>query len=1388
MSNKQQRSLIRKYQKLDLAIQKIVQVLAVACEPMARTNLVSFSAKVGVRHEDGRRPIYKEDRDELNAAIDDGVLEYVSKAKTGPVTVASPIMDYVFRDAFDSGLAKSVMGQFGNESQHQSLYYRHNDQDAVFRNLRMAFYAGDLRKWTVWVERCRIRPVFLTPFTDEAFERLSPPFQSIYFLEFSRGAVDFNDQLEPKFLSCVDRFLDSFSKIPGSVVDGATDLFAAQGNLDALRDLDSRVDQRSEIKGCIAFLQGEYDTAREYFEIALKETRKRTRKGKSEFMHLPSLFYALLLLRENSPESQTKLRQVIKSGSGCGAMSDLLSDGLQFQTTPMKKNIPRICRPGEISGIAFLVSGLIWNWFYSDQNPTFSQAHFKKLAGGYHKPRFDWVAAEFNAVIAQSTNSKTASKKLSKRSADLHEQLGTVSLIDFIVPAPPWEAPLIALENLCTGASPAHSAKIASDLHSERMIWELEYSVGGPWLRLSPIIQKLGQKGWSKGRRVALSRLYEQWETSEFEFLTEQDRAICRCLNQTFQTNHYGYRETIYQWSQAKIGKVIVGHPRLYYTDDRDTPIDVMESKPYLSIGRTKQEIKLAIEPWSEGQSRFIRQEGTHRLSIVEFTDQQKMVAELVGGLSAIPVKQQDRVTQLASSISSIIDVQSGIEGTPSSGETVDASAQIIVQLTPWQEGLRAELFVQPLGENGPFCRPGTGAASVLATIDGKALTTTRDLKIEQDNLLGLLAGCYQLDARTIGDEQTEWLFHESEDALELVMELQELAEQEKVRVLWPRGKSHDVAGSASSTGFQISVRRDHDWFAASGKLTVNDDLTLDMMKLLDLVADSPSRFVQLDDGRFVALTQELRQRIADIAAFGNPMKNKIRFAPVRALAVDELLEDTNFKADKHWKCYLARIKEAATIESKPPATLQTELRDYQSEGYAWLKRLAHWNTGACLADDMGLGKTIQALALLIDRASDGPALVIAPASVGFNWESETLKFAPTLTPKLFRDCDRNQFFKAIGPGDLVIASYGLLQSESKRFAAVHWSTILLDEAQAIKNMETKRSQAAMQLQGDFKMILTGTPLENHLGELWNLFRFIMPGLLGSNTDFRNRLSIPIERDQCRQSRNRLKKLIQPFLLRRTKTEVLSELPSRSESLLEVELSPAETALYEALRLKAIEKISEAANEDQAMGKKHLQVLAELTRLRLACCHPSLVGGGEIESSKLQLFRHKVTEVVAGKHRALVFSQFVKHLTILREQLDEMGISYQYLDGSTPVKKRKQIVESFQAGEGDVFLISLKAGGTGLNLTAADYVFHMDPWWNPAVEDQATDRAHRIGQRRPVNVYRFITKGTIEEKIVAMHSTKRDLADSLLAGTSTAAKLTTDDLIDLLKENSLEPV
>lgn len=560
----------------------------------------------------------------------------------------------------------------------------------------------------------------------------------------------------------------------------------------------------------------------------------------------------------------------------------------------------------------------------------------------------------------------------------------------------------------------------------------------------------------------------------------------------------------------------------------------------------------------------------------------------------------------------------------------------------------------------------------------------------------------------------------------------------------------------------------------------VDENLTIDMKKLLALTLNSQSRFIQLDDGRFLALSKTFKKRIEELQAYSVSHSDGIRINPLAAHALEKFTEEIgNCTTDTNWKKNLKRFHDLT--EPELPSTLQATLRDYQQEGFKWLGSLSSLHVGACLADDMGLGKTVQALAAILLRAPEGPTLVVAPTSVMMNWQDEATRFAPTLNVTYFGNGNRQETINRLTGFDLVICSYGLLQSEGDMLAGVEWQTIVLDEAQAIKNMQTKRSQSAMKLRAKFKLITTGTPIENHLGELWNLFRFINPGLLGSFESFKRTFANPIEKLHDRTAANHLRKLIQPFILRRLKHAVLQELPSRTEVTMQVEMSQEEAAMYEAQRQQALEVLSE---EQEAGGQQHIQVLAEITKLRRFCCNPELVVPDMgIASSKLKVFTTVVQELLANNHKALVFSQFVGHLALIRKRLDSLGISYQYLDGSTTAPQRKKRVNNFQAGEGDLFLISLKAGGSGLNLTAADYVIHMDPWWNPAVEDQASDRAHRIGQQRPVTIYRLVVKDSIEEKIVSLHKEKRALADSLLTGSDMSGKMSTSELLKLLRSD-----
>ncbi|HEY4223083.1 MAG TPA: DEAD/DEAH box helicase, partial [Myxococcota bacterium] len=479
------------------------------------------------------------------------------------------------------------------------------------------------------------------------------------------------------------------------------------------------------------------------------------------------------------------------------------------------------------------------------------------------------------------------------------------------------------------------------------------------------------------------------------------------------------------------------------------------------------------------------------------------------------------------------------------------------------------------------------------------------------------------------------------------------------------------------------------------------------------------------------------------------------------------------------------RAQRARAASDVPAAGLIAELRPYQKDGVRFLRRLAAWETGGVLADDMGLGKTVQATSLLVDRAPLGPQLVLAPTSVCFNWQRELARFAPSLRVRALADAPsdgRAGFISSLMSGEVLVAGYALATSCAEAMLTTTFATAVLDEAQAVKNAETLRARLARDLKAQQKVALSGTPLENHLGELWSIFRVVSPGLLGSQERFRKRFAIPIERDRSVKKRQELAQTLRPFLLRRTKGEVARELPQRTEIVADVELSEAERLLYEATRQAVLNDALDKSSAENGGQDRRFRVLAGLTRLRLLACHPRLVDpDSPVPSAKLQAVLRHIVDLQDNGHRALVFSQFVKHLEIVKRALDEAKVPWLMLDGSTPAKEREKLVDAFQGGQATVFLLSLKAGGAGLNLTAADYVLHLDPWWNPAVEDQATGRAHRIGQTQPVTVYRFVARGTIEEQMLAMHADKRDLVDSVLEGADAAGTMSVDDLVNLLR-------
>jgi superfamily II DNA or RNA helicase len=561
------------------------------------------------------------------------------------------------------------------------------------------------------------------------------------------------------------------------------------------------------------------------------------------------------------------------------------------------------------------------------------------------------------------------------------------------------------------------------------------------------------------------------------------------------------------------------------------------------------------------------------------------------------------------------------------------------------------------------------------------------------------------------------------------------------LRIEVVRGRRPNVVPWGEA-GRSLKVRQEGSWLVLDGALDVAG-VKLTLGDVLE-AARVTRRFIPAGDGVFLELGQELVTKLrelavaADLAPEGDIPRVHEAFSPYVAAALD--LEE------------LARRFRTRGKKPKVPALDRGKLRAYQKEGAAWMLGLASWAPGAVLADDMGLGKTVQTAAVLKARAPLGPQLIVAPASVTSNWLAELARFVPSLD-------------------DITVVSYQTLQRQADAFAKKHWVTVVIDEAQYVKNVTAQRTDAVRALSRDLTIALTGTPLENHLGELFSIVDLVFPGLLGSERRFRERFRKPIEgtRDETRLAI--LGRLLAPFLLRRTRKDVLRELPPREEITVELELSPEEKKEYLALRRVCEQQFSKRMRKEETPAQLRVAIFAAMTRLRQIAC----------SETKITHVVDLARELAAEGNRALVFSQFTSFLTRVRESLARAGLRVAYLAGDTPTAKRKAIVDAFQRGEYDVFCVSLLAGGTGLNLTKASYVIHTDPWWNPAAEEQATSRAHRMGQDEPVTVYRLVAKGTIEEAVLAMHADKRDLAAAVLEGKANTKAISSKDLLDLLR-------
>lgn len=552
-------------------------------------------------------------------------------------------------------------------------------------------------------------------------------------------------------------------------------------------------------------------------------------------------------------------------------------------------------------------------------------------------------------------------------------------------------------------------------------------------------------------------------------------------------------------------------------------------------------------------------------------------------------------------------------------------------------------------------------------------------------------------------------------------------------------------------------------------------------------------KFHKLRNGDFLSMEDENLEVLQDMIdslhiSAKEFLKGKMQIPTYRALYLDKLLEENKSiyaDRDKHFKNLIKEFKTVSDSEFELPVSLQKIMRPYQGIGFKWLKTLEAYGFGGILADDMGLGKTLQMISLILsakEEGKKGTSLIVSPASLIYNWQEEFTRFAPKINVQVVsgNQSVRAEFIENYSAYDVLVTSYDLLKRDIALYEDKQFLFQILDEAQYIKNHNTAGAKAVKCIHSKTKYALTGTPIENRLSELWSIFDYLMPGFLYGYETFRKELETPITKNKDEEAINRLKRMVSPFILRRLKQDVLTDLPDKLEEIQYAKFDEPQQVLYDGQVVHMREVLASQSGADFAQSK--IQILAELTKLRQICCDPTLLFDNyKGDSAKRAACMDLITSAIEGEHRILLFSQFTSMLELLENDLKKADVSYYKITGATSKEERIRLVKQFNEGDVPVFLISLKAGGTGLNLVGADVVIHYDPWWNQAVQNQATDRAHRIGQTKIVTVYKLIAKGTIEEKIVKLQESKKNLADEILSGENGGlAQLSKEELLELL--------
>ena len=1098
--------------------------------------------------------------------------------------------------------------------------------------------------------------------------------------------------------------------------------------------------------------EGNTENALSYFKKAVK-----TQGAKASALPIPLLnyFYALCVIKYRMkygplsiPDVQKELRNssvliMDRKHFAARLLMEYAEVTTEKGSNDLQKRADMVMDYAD-SPLNSCFAALLANFF------SLSKENLEKLEGV--QPSASIMMHELSPYMAMSTNAKEKLESL----------YGGKPILANIRRKASWELLLGEIDT---------TVEKKTDTRKRRIVYFLKGT------SLSSIVEQAEKEdgGWEDARLLSCKVLCKEG----YESMDLQDSRIAMGM---------ANKE---QWQTAAdiIVPNLIGTDRLFfgveYQPER-IPAVIIEEKPYIEFNGQGDKIAISsntkLAPDGFPRKHTVTNSGT-TYTVVTLNPLQKDILSKLLGHKTLPASAAPSLRKTIESLDGIIEVRENILSDIEM-KAFESDGHIAIRIEPVKNNLcteyRMTMLAMPLPEGISRLIPAVGEEYVYDEDEtGRTHCVHRDMAKEEENYQGLVDYAEQFELEfssynvcTLGDERVLLNFlafcHRN---------------QEKYVVEWPNGQTLKFKGVLTEKNIDVEIKSDMDWFAVEGKAKIGVDV-LGLDELLKACCrESYDGFVRIGENEFIQMTETLRRHIAELDAVLTAGERKRRSVPkflVGALA--NTLEQMNQKVDSGYREFREKMKSAYEKDVSIPEGLQATLRPYQEEGFKWMSRLAEWGAGACLADDMGLGKTLQALTFILSRADKGASLVVAPKSVIPNWVNEVRKFAPQLRAVVLNDATNRQLaVEEAGDYTVVLCTYGVLTTEAELLSSKQWNVACLDEAHQIKNRNTQVSQAAMNLKADSRVILTGTPLQNHVGELWNLMQFINPGILGRWNVFRDTyVNSPLNEEH----RDMLKEMTQPFILRRTKQEVLQDLPEKIEGTHYVTMNEKEFVVYETMRERVALKFKKGKSkaERRMANQIDLAYFEELMKLRLASCDMHLVyDKWKYPSTKIEaLMEILETLMDVPDNNIIVFSQFTSFLNRIKPELEKHGWDYHYLDGQTPMKKRQTMVEEFQNGQKRLFLSSLKAGGLGINLTQANYVILLDPWWNPAIENQATDRAHRIGQKRCVSVIRLISQQTIEEKILRLHEKKQAISDDMLDGTAESYKLSYDDILEMV--------